>query len=106
MEIPRRVWIGLAVGLGLLVVGGVLGAVQTGMQEFYYEDCSPYGIGRPSEPNGTEEARMPAEVAACKDDLRALTAVDALQRGTLAPGIALVVLSGVYLVALAIAGRE
>ena len=108
MEVPRRVWVGLAVGLGLLVVGGVLGAVQNGMQEFYYEDCSRYGFERPLQPNETVEPRdlSPAEKDACEDDLDVLIAVDALQRGMLGPGIALVALSGVYLVALAVAGRD
>lgn len=108
MEVPRRVWVGLAVGLGLLVVGGVLGAVQNGMQEFYHEDCARYGFERPLPPNGTAEPEplTPAQREACEDDLERLTAVDALQRAALGPGIALVALSGVYLVALAIAGRD
>lgn len=107
MEVPRRVWVGLAVGLGLLVVGGVLGAVQNGMQEFYHEDCARYGFERPLQPNETAqpEPLTPAEKEACRDDLAVLTAVDALQRATLGPGIALVALAGVYLVAVAVAGR-
>lgn len=109
MDVPRRVWVGLAVGLGLLVVGGVLGAVQTGMQEFYFEDCAPYyDPNQPIDRNGTVERRelSPEERDACEDDLDALIAVDAVQRATLGPGIALVALSGIYLVALAIAGRD
>lgn len=108
MEVPRRVWVGLAVGLGLLVVGGVLGAVQNGLQELYYGDCSPYGFERPLAPNETAEPEplTPEERAACKDDRTTLTVVDALQRALLGPGIALVALAGVYLVALAIAGRD
>lgn len=95
-EVPRWWWIGVTAGLVLVAVGGALGAVEDGMRENHSLDgCG--GFGPPRE--GADEAQ-------CREGRIRITVVDAVTRATLGPGIAVVVLAGVYLVATAVAGRR
>ena len=96
--VPRWWWIGVLVGLCFIAVGAALGAVEQGMRERQALDgCGAY-FGEPD----TEDA----DSQACRDGRVRITVVDAVTRATLGPGIAVVVLGAVYLVATAIASRR
>jgi len=114
MEVPRRVLQGLLTGLVLLGLAGALAAVENGLRDLYYADCE---VGRygPREPapgaNATQDGEKtgdvlgPAELASCQAERRTLTAIDAVQRASLGPGVSLVALVGAYVLAAAIARR-
>jgi len=83
---------GVVAGLALLAVGGALLAVADGLRDTSrLAGCDPYGAGTTPD---------------CRSDRLTVTVVDALGRGTLGPGIAMVVLAGVYLIAAGIQARR
>lgn len=87
----------MAAGLILLAVGGALLAVGQGMREAGAIDgCTAHG----------GPVADWADEQACREQRVRTTILDALGRGTLGPGIAIVVLAGVYLLAMAITGRR
>lgn len=97
LVVPRWWWIGVLVGLVLVATGAALGAVEQGMREEQaLEGCGAFG-GPAAE--GVDEQE-------CRGERVRITVVDAVTRATLGPGIAIVVLAGVYLLAAAITQRR
>lgn len=109
MEVPRRVLQAFVAGLVLLGVAGAATAVHSNLQDLHWQDCIGLERPKPAEPrNDTrQEAPLgPDERAQCRSEQRTLTALDALARATMGPGIAIVVLVGLYLLASAVHSRR
>ncbi len=104
VPIPTWWWKGVIAGIALLAVGGAMTAVHQGYQDVYWQDCQPrFSHG----PNGTvEEIEGPRPAEDCRTDRLRLTWLDASARATFGPGIAVLSLAGVYLIAAAIGLRR
>lgn len=96
-DVPRWWWTGFVVGLLLLALGGALNAVEEGMRDNYSTDgCGHTGGGaRPAD-------EQPDDVD-CRGQRLTIGWVDAFSQATFGPGIAITILTGVYLIGAAIA---
>jgi hypothetical protein len=106
-HVPRPVAILIVVGLVLLAASGVTSAVADALRQSYHADCDlfrPMPIDREPNANDTEPKPLtPEERAECREERASVTLVDALHRAAVGPGIAIVAISGVYLLGAAIA---
>ncbi len=105
LPVPRWWWKGVIVGVALLAVGGALSAVEEGLRDIHAGECGYPYYGPPSSENKTPSDRTQYD-SGCRSDRLQITWIDAAGRATFGPGIAVVVLAGVYLVAVAIARRK
>lgn len=106
-DIPRHVALFTVLGLVLLAAAGAADAMADSLRQNYQNECGSFDLGfRPHEPgNETQEPEplTPQERQECRDARLPVTVAEAVHRGALAPGIAIVAIAGVYLLGAAIA---
>lgn len=113
-QVPKRVAYLVIVGLVLLAVAGAADSIGNAMRENYQLDCHGPKVRFPVdlEPgsnetdNDTYEPPTPEEREECRAMRLPVTVMQAVTNAALAPGIAIVAISGVFLVAAAIAARQ
>ncbi len=113
-HVPKGLAILVIAGLVLLAVAGAADSIANAMRDNYNLDCDVYG--HPFEPrpdpdsNETDEPDTTPptkeERKECRSARLPITVVDAIKGAALGPGIAIVAISAVFMIAAAIAARR
>ncbi len=115
-HVPKRWAYLMIVGLVLLAVAGASNSVENAMRDNYMADCgafdarlhpdSPRPDANESDDNETDDYTppTPAEREQCREARMPVTVLSVVNRATLGPGIAIIALTAVFLVAAAITG--
>jgi hypothetical protein len=111
--VSKRVAYLVISGLVLLAIAGAADSIGSALRDNYHTECDPWGGPRAPPPGANETREEPefvppteAEREECRSMRAPVTLVDAITRATMAPGIAIVAISAVFLVAAAIAARR
>lgn len=114
-HVPKGLAVLVIIGLVLLAVAGAADSITTAMRDNYNLDCHVYGHSFQDRPDPvsnetTNETDDPPPTKQEREDCRSarlpITVVDAIKGAALGPGIAIVAISAVFMIAAAIAARR